>query len=248
MKRVIILLLVLQFYSARLFAQAAQKDITRNTHTWISINSNLFISRQWFIMADIHLRENNFFASNSFLFGRIGMGYQFNSALSVAAGYGNLLAAPALAGGNTRADEHRIFQQIQLSAGYKKIKILQRLRNEQRWQPIVLNDQNTGKKKFSNRVRYLLNLSIPIFKNPRLPQLVIADEILLQFGKEIVYNTFDQNRLFIGIKQKISNSLGFDAGYMHVFQQKSNGNSYNQNDTYRLFFYYNLHSKNEGKE
>lgn len=248
MKKIILLQLLFQFNSPCLFAQAAQKDITHNTHTWVSINSNLFISKQWFVMADIHLRENNFFATNSFLFGRIGLGYQLNADLSVAAGYGNLLAAPALAGGHTRTDEHRVFQQIQLSASYKKVKILQRLRNEQRWQTIVINDENTGKIKFSNRVRYLLNLSIPVFKNPGLPQLVIADEILLQFGKEIVYNSFDQNRLFIGIKQKISNSLSFDAGYMHVFQQKSNGNSYNQNDTYRLFFYYNLHTNKEGKE
>jgi hypothetical protein len=247
MKNFIILLLFFQFNSPGLFAQAAQKDITHNTHTWVSINSNLFISKQWFIMTDLHLRENDFFASNSFLFGRIGLGYQVDKQVSFAAGYGNLLAAPALAGGRTRADENRLFQQVQLLTSYKKIKMLQRLRNEQRWQPIVLNDQNTGKNKFSNRVRYLLNLSIPVFKNPRLPQLVIADEILLQFGKDVVYNTFDQNRLFIGIKQKISNSLSFDAGYMNVFQQKSNGNSYNQNDTYRLFFYYNLHSNKEGK-
>ena len=245
MKKIIILLLLLQINPASLFAQA-QKDVTHNTHTWISINSNLFITRQWFVMADVHLRENDFFASNSFLFGRIGLGYQFNSDLSVAAGYGNLLAAPALAGGNTRADEHRIFQQVQLVTSYKKLKILQRLRYEQRWQPIILNDQHTGKNKFSNRVRYLLNLSIPVFKNSRLPQLVIADEILLQFGKDVVLNTFDQNRLFIGIKQKISNSLSFDAGYMNVFQQKSNGNSYNQNDTYRLFFYYSLNGNREG--
>jgi long-subunit fatty acid transport protein len=53
-----------------------------------------------------------------------------------------------------------------------------------------------------------------------------------------VYNTFDQNRLFLGIKQKISKTLSFDAGYMYLFQQKESGYQYNANKTYRLFFYY----------
>ena len=50
--------------------------------------------------------------------------------------------------------------------------------------------------------------------------MVLSDEILIQFGKEVVYNTFDQNRIFIGIKQTISSKLSFDFGYMNVYQQK----------------------------
>ncbi|MBL0359008.1 MAG: DUF2490 domain-containing protein [Chitinophagaceae bacterium] len=247
MKTYIRLLVFFQLITLAGFGQATQKKITHNTLSWISINSNIYIDKHWFIMADVHLRENDFFSSNSFLFGRVGLGYQIDDNLSVVAGYGNLLAAPAQPGWTTRSDENRIFQQLQLSSSCKKIKILQRLRNEQRWQSIVSNDQNTGKNKFSNRVRYLLSFTVPVFKNPKLPQLVLADECMLQFGKDIVYNTFDQNRLFFGIKQKISSSLSFDAGYMSIFQQKSNGINYSQSDTYRLFFYYTLHREKEKK-
>jgi len=45
-----------------------------------------------------------------------------------------------------------------------------------------------------------------------MPSLVLADELLIHFGKEVVYNTFDQNRLFIGIKQNINPKLSFDFG------------------------------------
>jgi len=246
MKTFIKLLVCFQLLSLNGFSQTTQKNITHNTQSWISINSNIFIDKHWFIMADAHVRENGFFASNSFIFGRVGIGYQVDNNLSVVAGYGNLLSTPTTPGWSTKADEQRIFQQVQLTSSYKKVKILQRIRNEQRWQSIIVNDVKTGKNKFTNRVRYLLSFTAPVFKNPWLPQLVLSDECMLQFGKDVVYNTFDQNRLFIGIKQKISNNLSFDAGYMGVFQQK-NASSYNQNDTYRLFFYLTLPAKKSVK-
>lgn len=234
------LLVVCQLTAAVSFGQATKK-IDHNTHTWISINGNTYINKHWFIMGDFHLRENGFFKSNNFVFGRVGLGYQVDPSLSFVVGYGNMLSAPAAAGWTTRPDENRLFEQVQLLTSYKKLKILQRLRNEQRWQTIIVDDHKTGENKFTNRVRYLLSLTLPVFKNPNLPQLAIADEVALQFGKAVVYNTFEQNRMFLGIKQKISKSVSFDAGYMRIFQQKSNGTGYNINDTYRLFFYYNLY-------
>ena len=69
------------------------------------------------------------------------------------------------------------------------------------------------------------------------PRLVLSDEILFQFGEEIVYNTFDQNRFFIGINHRLNKNWTFDFGYMPVFQQKSTGYNYDLNHTIRLFFY-----------
>jgi hypothetical protein len=68
--------------------------------------------------------------------------------------------------------------------------------------------------------------------------LSVADELMMQTGKDIIYNNFDQNRLFAGIRQQVSRSLSFDFGYMHVWQQLLSGNKYNRNRTIRLFFYW----------
>ena len=244
----ILLLAIAQYCFVPAFSQLAQKKVEHISQTWESINSNIFLTKKWFIMADVHLRENDFFKSNSFSFGRIGLGYQFDKTLSVAAGYGNLLSSPTTAGYTTKSDETRIYQQVVYNSSYKnKVNVLQRLRNEQRWQDIIVNDKKTGKKKFTNRVRYLLSTSLQVFKNPNLPQLVVADELLVQFGSAIVFNTFDQNRIFIGIKQKINNNLSFDTGYMNVFQQKSNGINYMQSNTFRLFFYKTVKNKHADK-
>ena len=57
------------------------------------------------------------------------------------------------------------------------------------------------------------------------------------FGEEVVYNTFDQNRFFIGIKKNINPKWSYDFGYMNVYQQKYSGYQYDMNHTIRLFFY-----------
>jgi hypothetical protein len=116
--------------------------------------------------------------------------------------------------------------------------MLQRLRNEQRWQQKIANDERTGEWRFTNRFRYLLSFTIPLSPNPKKPSLVLADEILLQAGKEVIYNPFDQNRIFIGIRQNLSRGFSYDFGYMNVFQQKYSGYEYDMNHTIRLFFYY----------
>jgi hypothetical protein len=66
---------------------------------------------------------------------------------------------------------------------------------------------------------------------------MLADEVLINFGKPIVFNTFDQNRLTLGVKKRINKNWSFDFGYMMVYQQQSNGYTYNLNHTLRLFFY-----------
>lgn len=236
----LLLLTAVQLYCTITFSQATQKQIYRNSYTWVSVNSNFFLNKYWFLMADAHLRENDFFASRSFIFGRVGLGYQINKNLSAAAGYGNLLLAPSTPGWLTDADESRFFEQLQLTTSYGKLKLLQRLRIEQRWQQKIINDKKTGDNKYTNRFRYLLSATYPVFKKAVLPQLTLSDELMLQSGADVVYNLFDQNRFFIGIKQKINNNLSFDAGYMRIFQQKNNGGSYTLSNAYRLFFYYTL--------
>ncbi len=231
----IILLLILPGYFS---LQAQTKTINTQYQSWFSVNSVLKISPQWGILADLHTRRNHFMEENSFNFARTGVQYSFDKNLSVAAGYAHLWAYPTTKDWHTIAHENRIYQQLQYSSKWKSINIIQRLRNEQRWQQKMVNDAYSGQLRFTDRVRYLLSLTIPVFKNKKLPVLALADEICLQTGKEVVFNTFDQNRFFIGIREQLRPDLSFDMGYMKVYQQKKSGYEFDRNHTFRLFFYY----------
>ena len=177
-------------------------------------------------------------ADPNFYFLRTGVQYWVNEHLMLTAGIGKMWVAPTTPNWEHFAEENRIYQQVLLTNKMGKIGMVQRIRNEQRWIEKITNDQFTGDYKFSNRIRYLLAFNIPIFKNPLYPSLSLSDELMVQFGKEIIYNTFDQNRLFLGIRQPISKTLNFDFGYMLGYQQKATGYQYDRIHTLRCFFYY----------
>ena len=216
-----------------------QKEVNHQIQSWISLNNNFKFNDHCSLLADFHLRRNDFVNRDSFYFVRSGIAYLPSPKVLFALGYAHMWVAPTKPEWSTFGNENRIYQQIQLISKLGDLSILQRIRYEQRWQDIIITDDRTDEKRFTNRLRYLVSFNISIFKKKAMPSLVVADEILVHFGKEIVYNTFDQNRIFIGIKQTINPKLSFDFGYMNVYQQKYSGYQYDMNHTLRLFFYYN---------
>lgn len=189
------------------------------------------------MIADVHLRTKDFMSTPDFWFVRTGVNYWFSNSISGNIGYGHLWLMP-VEGKHTVANENRIHEQLILSQSFGRIGLFQRLRNEHRWVQSLANDQVTGIK-YSDRVRYLMSVNVKLSKsNKKIPSLVLADELMVQFGKQIVYNTFDQNRLFLGIRQDIRSDLSFDFGYMRVFQQKAAPGVYERHDVLRLFFYW----------
>lgn len=219
-------------------AQIKSKEINKQSHAWISLNTTAKFADKWGLLIDLHERRNNFLRDPSFHFIRLGINYWLKENITISTGYAHLWLAPTITGLKTFSNENRIYQQVQIISTTSKISMLQRLRNEQRWQQKIVNDKATRQNKFTDRVRYLISFNIPVFKNPKYPTLILSDELCVQFGKEVVYNTFDQNRFFTGLRQKITKDLSFDLGYMLVKQQKSSGFQYDVNNTFRWFFYY----------
>jgi len=224
-------------------AQTPQKkEINDQAQTWISLNTVLKFNDRWGTMNDFHIRRTDFADKENFYFARTGITYSPYPKLTLAAGYAHLWLAPSKPEWSNFADENRIFQQVLYSSKIGNVSMLQRIRNEQRWQDKMLNDRAVDTR-FTNRIRYLLSFTIPIFNDEKLPSLVVADELLMHFGKEVVYNSMDQNRIFIGIRQNINPKWSYDFGYMNVIQQKYSGYQYDSNHTLRLFFYFTGNTK-----
>lgn len=49
------------------------------------------------------------------------------------------------------------------------------------------------------------------------------DEIFINFGENIVYNTFDQNRIGASVQYMPLKNFGFELGYINWFQQRPSG-------------------------
>lgn len=229
--------------------EVPQKVVNHQAQFWTSVNSTARLSDRWGVVADFHVRRNNFIADPSFYFARAGAAYWTGPRAYAVAGYAHMwLAVPgAEAGTWAFADENRLYQQFQWSTPMGKNNLLQRFRNEQRWVEQYALGVPTGSIRFTNRFRYLMSWSVPVFRNPKAPKLMVADEILMQTGPEVVYNPFDQNRLSLGIQQRLGKGWSFDLAYMYVYQQKFSGYQYDANHTFRLFFYYTSDGRKNAK-
>lgn len=216
----------------------AQKTITPQQQAWVSLNNWFRLSDHWGAIADFHVKRSKFFSEPNFYFIRFAGSYYLTNNISLVGGYAHMWLAPTTQGWKTYTNENRVYEQLQYTSKVGSISMVQRIRNEQRWMEQIVNDSSTHKYRLSNRVRYLLSFQIPLSSNKYVPAIALSDEIALQFGKYVGANTFDQNRLFIGIAQKVSNSLWFDLGYMMEYQEKSSGTAYDQDHIFRWFFYY----------
>lgn len=216
-----------------------EKSIHQNAHFWISTNNIYQLTNRWGILNDIHIRRTDFLNDPSFYFVRLGLEYRIKKNLKVAGGYAHLWLASPEQQWDRYTNENRIYQQFSLTHRYPGMNTLFRLRSEQRIFNTVVNGESLNNSYITQRFRMLLSLGIPLHPGSRT-QLMLADEILMNFGKKVVFNTFDQNRLTLGIKYKLSDQWSLDTGYMMVFQQQATGYDYNLNHTFRLFFYGNL--------
>ena len=232
------ILLIILFIANSLTAQITHRVVNNQTQSWMSLNSTERFTSKWGIVADLHYRANQLFATPNFYFVRTGANYWLKDNITFTIGYAHMWLAPTTLGWHTYSNENRIYEQAQIVSKIGNVTMLHRIRNEQRWQEKIAADTSTHTNKFSDRVRYLASFTIPIVKNPHYPSLVISDELCVQTGKEIIYNVFDQNRFFVGIKETINKRLSFDLGYMLLDQEKADGYHYDQNHTFRFFVYY----------
>lgn len=250
MKRRLLISLVFFLISFSYFKAAGQdlpeKDINKNAQFWISTNNLFRISERWAILNDIHIRRTDFISDPNFYFLRAGAQYYIKPNLKVAAGYAHLWLTTQ---GNWDAfqNENRIYQQFSISQRYEKLNALFRLRTEQRFFNNIVDGTTLNDDFTVHRVRFLASVGFPL-KQGGNTQFILADEIHLNFGKNVIYNTFNQNRLTAGIKHKINDHWSFDCGYMMVYQQLAAGNVYNLNHTFRLFFYGSFDFRKDKKQ
>ena len=222
-----------------------EKETTTYVQSWISINSAFRFSNRWGAVSDFHVRRDNVFKNDYFYFVRAGGVYWVNDKYPIIAGIAHLWLAP-YDGNSQWTNENRIYQQWSAVTPQGVISILHRIRLEQRWRDVIINDVVMREKQFSTRLRYLASFEIRLVENPKGPKLIISDEVLVQFGKAIVNNTFDQNRFFLGLKIPLNDKLSCDVGYMNVLQQSLTGYQYDLSHIFRLFFYFNLNMAKDG--
>ena len=223
----------------------AQKQITYVQQFWAAYSNQTRFSDKWGVWADFHLRtKEDFFTNFSTAIARIGLTYYATDQLRFTAGYAFVNHFPADAHPDISQPEHRPWQQVQWQNNAKKTRLTQWFRLEERYRKKIKdNDELSEGYNFNWKMRYNVMLMFPLSKKsfaPNTLSLVLNDELHINFGKEIVNNYFDQNRLFIGLAYHVNAKDNIQFGYMNLFQQLPAGNRYRSVHAPRITYFHNL--------
>src|SRR5688572_6599780 len=229
-------------------AQAPEKNIHTREQLWFGYFNQTRLSNKFGFWLDVHYRQTDHFIERPFQFIiRPALTYFIKDNLRLNVGYALVKHFPA-EGMNTTRTEHRAWQQIWWNQKYPGLTTLQWLRLEQRFNQKVVDDEKQDGYNYNFRVRYNFSFFIPLKGKEivaRTPFVALINEIFLNFGGKIVYNTFDQNRLFAGMGYQFTSHLNTQLGYMNVYQQEASCSSYYSTHAIRLFVFHSLDLRKE---
>ena len=223
----------------------AQKQTTHVQQVWLAYFNQTRFSDKWGVWGDFQLRtKEDFFTDLSVGIARVGLTYYLNDNTKLTAGYAYINFFPSDNHPNTSQPEHRPWQQVQWHTKYSRVRLMQYFRLEERFRRKIDSNGELGEgHNFNYRMRYNFFFTAPIGKKPFAPGTfawILNDEVHINFGKEIVYNTFDQNRFFAGFSYQVNPHDNIQFGYLNVYQQLSSGSSYRSIHAARVAYLHNL--------
>ena len=193
MKRVILFISLLFALSA-----SSQNTNENDWDSWIMLYGTHKISNSFNLITEIRLHDYGVFKVLDNRFIRTGLSYQIVTGVSITAGYIHQYSETI---DNTSISENRSYEEITFKNKIKKLSLSHRYRLENRW---INRNGNTD---FSNRMRYRLMISHPLFDKFYVK---FFDEIFINFQKPL----FNQNRLHLGLGYVFDPKLKLELGYL----------------------------------
>jgi len=227
-----------------------EKNIDHQSLLWTRYSNQLSINEKWALHTEF---DNRIFIApvqeNTFVF-RIHGRYRINNALDVGAGYAyfNVTTQDPEMTYDFKVPEYRLQQDITWRQEYGDFGINQRFQVDERFIHNSNKDELLPGTTFNWRLRYRLQGEYTFWKKGnQYWKANIYDEIMINVGKNIVKNTFDQNRFYLGLQCGATKNIALELGYMNSFQQRSSGVDYYARDIIRFTVFHKINLKGKRK-
>lgn len=125
----------------------------------------------------------------------------------------------------------------------KRVTLAHRYRLEERFIHKTSQDGLEDGYNFNFRMRYRIQVSLPLTRKDSRRRPLVAkayDELMVNLGKSIVNNSFDQNRLGIALNWELRKNLQFQVDFVNIFKQRSAGYQYYSQYVQRFTLYHTL--------
>ncbi|NNE76089.1 MAG: DUF2490 domain-containing protein [Pricia sp.] len=205
----------------------AQKQEFKHYSGWNTLSVKGELNEEWSLKSEFNFRRTHFLKDWEQIVLRPSVQYSLNGVLSTAIGYSfihNYPYAEFSAPLSTREDN--IWQQLYLKQSFDHFDLNHRLRLEERFRDVVntVGSPTIKGTEYSNRLRYRMTVSIPMFLVQGL-NIVAYDEVFLDLEKGIQPKGLDQNWLFLGIRFPESEHISITSGYHKIYIPLGNNGS-----------------------
>lgn len=197
---------------------APERDVVEQNQLWAGVMTQVRVSDRASLWNDAHMVPDAFYIV------RTGITGHLTDNLTVTGGYAFLgLPVPQGVTADLKRTEHRPWAQVvYTSMAAPAVQILHRIRYDARYRRNVADGALAQGFGLTHRVRFNLNVRVDLeplrFGDGILPYVAIGDEVLLNFGPDVVFNTLDQNRVvgMIGLRRR---GIAGQIGYMNRLVQ-----------------------------
>lgn len=123
-----------------------------------------------------------------------------------------------------------------------RLTLQQRLRIEERFIRRNNGMELLSGYNFNFRFRLRLQANYRLSPNSKASKTILklSNEVMFNVGKNIVFNQFDQNRIYLGVEKDISKVLSAEIGYLKWYQQTAAGNTFFNRDIIRFTLYHRM--------
>ncbi len=220
-------------------AQTTGKKTTTRPLLWLGYTNTLQLSSKWSLTSDIGERRyiDNGHQSQFLIRSKVNYSLGQNWDAGIGFAYFQNTTSDPLSTSTLAVPELRPFEEFNYKQKFNRFAFSHRFRVEERYFRKTANDQLVDGYNFNFRFRYQLGFDCNLYTSKGKSQALsfkAADEVMVNAGKNIVSNMFDQNRLYLGFNYQPINNLSFEFGYMNLFQEKSSGTQFNQGNIIRF--------------
>jgi hypothetical protein len=227
------------------FVSKAQtkKNVDHQSLLWTRYYNQLTINNKWSIHSEFDNRiflnpvEQNLYEM------RIQGRYKIIKDIEIGAGFAYFSVAtqdPEVIF-DFNVPEYRGQQDITWKKEVKNFTLNQRFQVEERFFHNANKQGLLPGTTFYWRFRYRIQGEYSLWKKENQYLKIIAnDELMINGGKNVVKNTFDQNRMYAALQYGVNKNISLELGYLNSFQQRASGVDYFDRDIIRFTFFHKI--------
>lgn len=238
---------VLFLFSIGAYSQSTN-NTTRQNLLWTRYYNQITINEKWSVHSELEARIFSTPLTENLNLFRIQGRYRPTNNIETGVGMAYFSVAtqnPELIS-NFKTPEYRLQQDVIWKHFIFHTILSQRLQIEERFVENTNNETVLPGSVVTFRLRYRLQAEFPIWQNKsKFIKAILFDEVHFNFGKTIINNTFDQNRVYAGIQYGINSNFALELGILNSYQKRASGIDYYDRDVIRvsLFHKIKLHKK-----